>query len=253
MDNNNRSKSKKVRFSTHSSRRTESLAPLDEEGTQRKQNENMSIIDMLATAPPDGSLPAPQRSSILSRRISSFFPQRNTEAKLPQEPPKKPVLRKQVPAQYTATALTTRQPAQHVVNKDSRATDQLPAEPPARLQKPVLQSQLSVEASNNPRVPISNPRVVSAPIAKSPAPHTSEDEAGANTLKKLRRKSKALLGGNGSQSESKKPEMAVAWVIDGKSKVGYDITPLLRAQKVSLLNSLVSKLSNSLPDFRALG
>ncbi len=232
-DNNNRSKSKSVRFSTHISPQTESLAPLHEEGTQQRQNENISIIDMLATAPPEGSLPAPQPSSTLSR-LSSFFPQRNTEAELPQEPPKKPVLRKQVPAQYTAAALTTRQPAQHVVvNKDSRATDQLPAEPPGRLQKPVPQSQLSVEASNNTRAPISNPRVVSTPLAKKAAPHTSEDEAGANPLQKLRRKSKAFLGGNGSQSESKKPEMAVAWAIDGRSKVGYDITPLLRAQKVS--------------------
>jgi len=34
--------------------------------------------------------------------------------------------------------------------------------------------------------------------------------------------------------------------------VGYDIVPLLRANKVSLPNSLVSKLTNLLPDSRAL-
>jgi hypothetical protein len=110
--------------------------------------------------------------------------------------------------------------------------------------------------TSDPRVPISNQRVISAPLAKkppAPAPHTSEDEAGANTLKKLRRKSKALLGGSASQNESKKPEMAVAWVSDGKSKVGYDIAPLLSANKVSLLNSLVSKLAKLLPDSGALG
>ena len=250
MENLNRSKSKKVRFSTHNSRQTESLAPLDEEGTQQMQNENMSIIDMLATVPPYGSVPAPQPPSLL-RRLSSFF----TEAKLPQAA----LLRKQVPGQYTAAALTSRQPAPDVVNKDSHVTDQLPAEPPARLQKPIPQPQLSVEASNNPRVPISNPRVVSAPLAKKPpAPlHTSENEAGANTFKKRHRRSKALLL-TASERESwwsnpsKEPEMAVAWVIDGKSKVGYDIVPLLRANKVSLPNSLVSKLANLLPDSRAL-
>jgi hypothetical protein len=253
MENLNRSKSKKVRLSTHNSRQTESLAPLDEEGTQQMQNENMSIIDMLATVPPYGSVPAPQPPSLL-RRLSSFF----TEAKLP----KAALLRKQVPGQYTAAALTSRQPAPDVVNKDSRATDQLPTEPPVHY--PSWDQLLSrratiVEASNNPRVPISNPRVVSAPLAKKPpAPHTSEDEAGANTFKKRHRRSKALLGGSGSQRESwwsnpsKEPEMAVAWVIDGKSKVGYDIVPLLRANKVSLLNSLVSKLPNLLPESRAL-
>jgi len=253
MENLNRSKSKKVRFSTHNSRQTESLAPLDEEGTQQMQNENMSIIDMLATVPPYGSVPAPQPPSLL-RRLSSFF----TEAKLPQAA----LLRKQVPGQYTAAALTSRQPAPDVVNKDSRATDQLPTEPPVRY--PSWDQLLSrratiVEASNNPRVPISNPRVVSAPLAKKPpAPlHTSENEAGANTFKKRHRRSKALLL-TASERESwwsnpsKEPEMAVAWVIDGKSKVGYDIVPLLRANKVSLPNSLVSKLANLLPDSRAL-
>jgi hypothetical protein len=233
---NTSSKSKKVRFSTHISRRTEILSPINEEATQQKQNGSMSIIDMLETATPNASLTASPRSSPL-RRLSSFFPQRNTEAKVSEEAPKKPVLRKQVPAQYTAAALTARQPSQHVVNKDSRATDQLPSEPPARLQKPVPQSQFSVEASNNRRVPVFNPRVVSAPPTNKLSSHTSEDEVGAKTLKKLRRKSKALLGGKGSQGTfQKRPDMAVAWVIDGKRKTGYNIDALLEAREVSLIN-----------------
>lgn len=116
-----------------------------------------------------------------------------------------------------------------------------------------------LDITSNPRVPISNQRVISTPLAKKPpAPlHTSENEAGANTFKKRHRRSKALLL-TASERESwwsnpsKEPEMAVAWVIDGKSKVGYDIVPLLRANKVSLPNSLVSKLANLLPDSRAL-
>jgi hypothetical protein len=235
------------------------LATVSEEGVQQEEQVEEVPQDqgtMLAT-------PIPERRPTRLRRLSASLLSLVPESKLPKDVLRKPVSRKQAPSLYETPPPTAPDTYAEPTNPTIAPTsNRLQKAPPGPWITPEQAWQQSPEANmlpdHRPQTESTPPivhaafghaRVSVSPVNSRPSSYTSEDEGGSNVISKLRRKSWMPGGGKRPQSASEQHEITfAAWVNAGKDKFDYNITPLVHAEKVSLLNNLYSsRLSDVFP------